>query len=87
LRKENEGCILVKKQTNMALKEQVKTNKVTLNVLDTFKETKRRPSTHLETNIVQEKNVSNGIFPLSDSRGRTLSEKEVFIPAPDDCWI
>jgi hypothetical protein len=71
----------------MALKEQVKTNKVTLNVLDTFKETKRRPSTHVKRNQVQEKNVSNGIFPLSDSRGKTLTEKEVFIPTPDDCWI
>lgn len=70
----------------MALKEQVKTNKETLNVLDTFKETKRRPSTHVKRNQAQEKNMSNDIFPLSDSRGRTLSENEVFIPDPEDCW-
>jgi len=87
LRKENQGCNLVKKQTTMALKRQVKTKERKTIKLDKHMESKRRISSNFESNRVQEKVMFKCILPLSNTKVRTLFENEVFIPDPGDCWI
>ena len=71
----------------MALKKQVITKTLKSNVLDTHKETEGHPSIAMEISAVQGKYKSNGLFPLIDSKGKTLPKTTVFIPDPKDCWI